>query len=103
MLRVLRPFMQCSRPAAGYSAWPMFRVWIEPEHTTRWMSAVMNHRVSGGMVRTRRARRRGVRVLNDQVVRALRIPEYVIEAVAEKERQELTRRERLYRGDGTPP
>jgi putative phosphoribosyl transferase len=41
----------------------------------------------------------GVRVLNDQVVRALRIPEYVIEAVAEKERQELARRERLYRGD----
>jgi putative phosphoribosyl transferase len=45
----------------------------------------------------------GVRVLNDQVVRALRIPEYVIEAVAEKERQELARRERLYRGDETPP
>jgi putative phosphoribosyl transferase len=41
----------------------------------------------------------GVRVLNDQVVRALRIPEYVIEAVAGKERQELARRERLYRGD----
>jgi putative phosphoribosyl transferase len=41
----------------------------------------------------------GVRVLNDQVVRALRIPEYVIEAVAEKEWQELARRERLYRGD----
>jgi predicted phosphoribosyltransferase len=45
----------------------------------------------------------GVRVMNDQFVRALRIPEYVIEAVAEKERQELARRERLYRGDGTPP
>jgi putative phosphoribosyl transferase len=41
----------------------------------------------------------GVRVLNDQVVRALRIPEYVIEAGAGKERQELARRERLYRGD----
>jgi hypothetical protein len=29
MLRVLRPFMQCSRPSTGYSAWAMLRVWIE--------------------------------------------------------------------------
>jgi len=45
----------------------------------------------------------GVRVLNEQVVRALRIPDYVIDAVAAKEEQELARRERLYRGDRPPP
>jgi predicted phosphoribosyltransferase len=45
----------------------------------------------------------GVRVLNDQVVRALRIPDYVIDAVAAWENQELARRERLYRGDRPPP
>jgi putative phosphoribosyl transferase len=45
----------------------------------------------------------GVRVLNDQVVRALGIPDYVIDAVAEWEEQELARRERLYRGDRPPP
>jgi putative phosphoribosyl transferase len=43
----------------------------------------------------------GVRVLNDQVVRALGIPDYVIDAIAEWE--ELARRERLYRGDSPPP
>jgi predicted phosphoribosyltransferase len=45
----------------------------------------------------------GVRVLNNQVVRALRIPDYVIDAVAAWENQELGRRERLYRGDRPPP
>jgi erythromycin esterase-like protein/predicted phosphoribosyltransferase len=45
----------------------------------------------------------GVRVLNDQVVGALRIPDYVIEAVAAQEQLELTRRERLYRGGRPPP
>jgi erythromycin esterase-like protein/predicted phosphoribosyltransferase len=40
----------------------------------------------------------GVRVLNDQIVRALRIPDYVIDSVAAEEQQELARRERLYRG-----
>jgi putative phosphoribosyl transferase len=45
----------------------------------------------------------GVRVINDQVVRALGIPDYVIEAVAAWEQQELERRERLYRGDRPPP
>src|SRR6266478_1701107 len=39
----------------------------------------------------------GVRVLNDEIVRALCIPEYVIDQVAAKEQQELARRERLYR------
>src|SRR3989449_7718979 len=41
----------------------------------------------------------GVRVLNDDVMRILPIPARVIDAVAERETQELERRERLYRGD----
>jgi erythromycin esterase-like protein/predicted phosphoribosyltransferase len=45
----------------------------------------------------------GVRVLNDQVVHALHIPDYVIDAVAAQEQQELARRERLYRGGRPPP
>jgi len=45
----------------------------------------------------------GVRVLNTQVVGSLRIPDYVIDAVAARERQELARRERLYRGDRLSP
>jgi erythromycin esterase-like protein/predicted phosphoribosyltransferase len=45
----------------------------------------------------------GVRVLNDDVVERLRIPNYVIDAVAAQEQQELTRRERLYRGGRPPP
>src|ERR671923_1235276 len=45
----------------------------------------------------------GVRVLNDQVVGGLRIPNYVIDAVAAQEQRELTRRERLYRGGRPPP
>jgi predicted phosphoribosyltransferase len=45
----------------------------------------------------------GVRVLNDQIVADLRIPDHVIEAVAEAEQQELARRERVYRGDRPPP
>jgi putative phosphoribosyl transferase len=45
----------------------------------------------------------GVRVLNDDVVRALRIPRDVIDAVAATERRELSRRERAYRDDRPPP
>jgi predicted phosphoribosyltransferase len=45
----------------------------------------------------------GVRVLNDQLVARLGIPERVIEAVAAREQQELARRERLYRGGRPPP
>jgi predicted phosphoribosyltransferase len=45
----------------------------------------------------------GVRVLNDQVVQGLGIPDYVIDAVAHWEQQELARRERLYRGQRPPP
>jgi len=42
----------------------------------------------------------GVRVINDELVRALRLSETVVEAVTARERGELERRERLYRGDG---
>jgi putative phosphoribosyl transferase len=45
----------------------------------------------------------GVRVLNQELARALRIPDQMIEAIAAKEQQELERRERLYRGDRPPP
>jgi erythromycin esterase-like protein/predicted phosphoribosyltransferase len=45
----------------------------------------------------------GVRVLNDQIVQRLGIPRYVIDAVADREEQELARRERLYRGGRPPP
>lgn len=41
----------------------------------------------------------GVRVLNRDIVRALRINEDEIQKVAEKEQQELTRREQAYRGN----
>jgi putative phosphoribosyl transferase len=44
----------------------------------------------------------GVRVLNEDVVRALGIPEDIIESVASKEQQELERRERIYRGNRPP-
>jgi putative phosphoribosyl transferase len=43
----------------------------------------------------------GVRVLNEDVVRYLRIPEATIDAVAKEEQRELERREQLYR-DGRP-
>src|SRR5215467_3683225 len=43
----------------------------------------------------------GVRVLNEDVVRALSIPPEAIDAVAERERLELERREQAYR-DGRP-
>jgi putative phosphoribosyl transferase len=45
----------------------------------------------------------GARVLNDQVVRGLSIPDSVIDAVANWELRELERRERLYRGNRPPP
>jgi predicted phosphoribosyltransferase len=44
----------------------------------------------------------GVRVINEEVVQALRIPPQVIDAIAAREQQELERRERLYRGDRPP-
>ncbi len=44
----------------------------------------------------------GVRVLNDDVVQTLQIPEEVIETAAAAEERELERRERAYRGDRPP-
>jgi putative phosphoribosyl transferase len=44
----------------------------------------------------------GVRVLNEDIVNYLRIPDEVIDVVAEREQRELERRERAYR-DGRPP
>lgn len=41
----------------------------------------------------------GVRVLSPEVVRALRIPDRIIDTVAARERVELERRERMYRGE----
>jgi predicted phosphoribosyltransferase len=43
----------------------------------------------------------GVRVLNEEVIRLLRIPDEVIDRVAEEELRELERREQAYR-DGRP-
>jgi erythromycin esterase-like protein/adenine/guanine phosphoribosyltransferase-like PRPP-binding protein len=45
----------------------------------------------------------GVRVLNDDVIQSLRIPEAAIDAVAAMEQRELARRERLYRGSRPAP
>src|SRR5438445_1082003 len=45
----------------------------------------------------------GVRVLNDQLVGGLHIPDYVVDEVAASEQRELMRRERLYRGDRPAP
>ncbi len=44
----------------------------------------------------------GVRVLNEDVVQTLQIPEDVIDEVAAREQRELQRRERLYRDDRPP-
>src|SRR6266851_5594634 len=45
----------------------------------------------------------GVRILNQEVVKALHIPESIIDEVAAEELEELKRRERLYRGSRPPP
>jgi predicted phosphoribosyltransferase len=45
----------------------------------------------------------GVCVVNDEVVRALAIPGNVVAAAADRERRELERRERLYRGQDAAP
>ena len=44
----------------------------------------------------------GIRVLNDEVVTALHVPQRIIDAVADRERKELERRERAYRGARPP-
>jgi predicted phosphoribosyltransferase len=45
----------------------------------------------------------GIRVLNRDVIRMLGIPDEVINFVARRELEELTRRENLYRGDRRSP
>jgi putative phosphoribosyl transferase len=45
----------------------------------------------------------GVRVLNEELVRSLRVPASAVEAITAAEQRELARRERLYRGDRPPP
>jgi putative phosphoribosyl transferase len=44
----------------------------------------------------------GIRVLNEEIVQHLNIPERAIEAVAREELLELERREKLYRGNREP-
>lgn len=45
----------------------------------------------------------GVRILNQEVIQAMRIPGEVIDAVSQRVQQELTRREQLYRDDNPSP
>jgi predicted phosphoribosyltransferase len=45
----------------------------------------------------------GTRVLNKQLIESLNIPPEWLEAIDAKERRELERRERVYRGDQPPP
>src|SRR3954465_13807959 len=44
----------------------------------------------------------GVRVVNDDVVEALRIDEPILDRIAERESHELARREHIYRGERPP-
>src|SRR5438477_9029997 len=41
----------------------------------------------------------GVRVVNEDLVRTLNIPDSLVDAIAARERKELERRERAYRGN----
>lgn len=45
----------------------------------------------------------GVRVLNEGIIHTLQLTDAMIERISERERQELVRREQLYRGDRPPP
>jgi predicted phosphoribosyltransferase len=45
----------------------------------------------------------GLRVLNDALIRQLGIPERVVDAVTRREKAELTRRERMFRGSRPEP
>jgi predicted phosphoribosyltransferase len=45
----------------------------------------------------------GVRVLDKEITTEMNIPEQVIDAVVQREQEELQRRERLYRGDRSTP
>ncbi|HVV23016.1 MAG TPA: phosphoribosyltransferase [Pseudonocardiaceae bacterium] len=62
-----------------------------PDQPELAMGAVAGGTVAGGTV-----------VLNDDVVRAYGVPPDVVDRIAERERRELHRREREYRG-GRPP
>ncbi len=44
----------------------------------------------------------GVRVLNKEIINLMKIPKEVVEKVTEIEKQELLRREQLYKGDKPP-
>jgi predicted phosphoribosyltransferase len=45
----------------------------------------------------------GIRLLNEDLIRQLKIPRQMIEAITAKEQQELERRARLYHGDKPAP
>jgi predicted phosphoribosyltransferase len=45
----------------------------------------------------------GVLVINGEIVRLTGVPEHIISAVADRERRELDRRQRLYRGNRPDP
>ena len=45
----------------------------------------------------------GIRVLNNEVVKHLGIPEHVIDSATQAEQRELDRREQVYRGNRQPP
>jgi predicted phosphoribosyltransferase len=45
----------------------------------------------------------GIRVLHDGIIRELGIPLHIIDRVTANERREIERRERLYRGERSPP
>lgn len=45
----------------------------------------------------------GIRVLNEDIIRALNIPQGMIDHIAQRELQELQRREHSYRGDRPAP
>jgi predicted phosphoribosyltransferase len=45
----------------------------------------------------------GVRVLNREVLTGIDVPETAIDAITRREKEELERRERLYRGDRSAP
>jgi len=45
----------------------------------------------------------GIRILNDDLIRQLGIPQRMVDAITAQEEQELQRRERVYRGDRPAP
>ena len=45
----------------------------------------------------------GIRFVNEEVVRALRMPDAMVDRIVEREQAELERRERSYRGDRPEP